>query len=1083
MTIVVYICAATDAVLVHLFSRYTVYFLSFRNFLSYSGAFAFVLPFLVFCGVFYCDITVCAQTSPRPYWQQAVHYDIDVRLDDILHLVEGKIDLIYVNHSPDTLPFIWLHLYPNAYLNDQTAFAQQQLEAGSTRFYYAKAKKRGGIDSLSFKTKQGRSMRLEPDAQNPDMARLWLPNALKPNDTIQFSSPFRVKIPDSFSRLGHVGQSYQITQWYPKPAVYDHKGWHQMPYLDQGEFYSEYGSFEVRISLPTNYVVGATGDLQNEQERQWLDSLAQATNQIDTFGEKVDFPVSSTQYKTLYFKQNNIHDFAWFADKRFHVLKKDITLPASGRTVSAWAMFTNEEAQLWKEATRYMEQAVLFYSEKVGEYPYNQVTAVQSALSAGSGMEYPNITVIGQSGNATALEVVIVHELGHNWFYGQLGSNEREHPWMDEGMNSYYERRYMRKYHPNLSLADEAGGMVNPKIARLLGLHHLKADALLDLEYQLAARTHHDQAIEGHSAQYIPLNYGGIVYGKTANAMHLLENYIGQTNFDKMMQNYYQIFAFKHPYPEDFRRIAEGGTPKNLEWFFDELVPSNKKIDYKLKNIKYKKDTIANSIFDEVHIQQKLGAVRAPFSLSAYRKDTLLHTIWYDGFNGKMGVLFPSLNYDKLVLDAEQIIPELNRNNNTHQKHGLCKSGNRLQLKWLAGMEQPNKKQIFWTPAVGYNFYDKFMLGAAFYNTVLLAKKWEYQVAPLFAFGTKTFSGVGKLTRHFYTPKQAWLHEVETSIGARYLGEYDHNVYFSDTSGNTNLVSNNKAKYFRLQGQLTFHLKPKQARSPLSQSLALRSVYIDQPAFECPEGEQYNCTAAQPDIALYEVSYLLKNRRVIHPYSVKAALQAVNGNVLSLLTAKIKLTSDKSVRMGADLRFFAGAIWRNQGGIYARAEDPMLLTMSDRGAYDYAMDDVYLGRYEVVDLLAKQVGQRNGGFKLPLSVGYSDRFLFACNIKANIPYLPRRIPIKLYADLSVPITSKGFFDNVDDSWSGKLFLDAGLLVSIVPNMFEIYLPLLQNRHLREFSGVEQYKFHQKISFFLNLQSPEPRKLLRQTIGF
>ena len=132
--------------------------------------------------------------------------------------------------------------------------------------------------------------------------------------------------------MGHIGESYQISQWYPKPAVYDRSGWHQMPYLDQGEFYSEFGSFDVSITLPANYVVGATGILQNEEEKKWLNNLAADTAWMripDYLRE--GFPASSNQMKTLRYTEDNIHDFAWFADKRFHVLKGNVRLPESGK--------------------------------------------------------------------------------------------------------------------------------------------------------------------------------------------------------------------------------------------------------------------------------------------------------------------------------------------------------------------------------------------------------------------------------------------------------------------------------------------------------------------------------------------------------------------------------------------------------------------------------------------------------------------------------------------------------------------------------------------------------------------------------
>jgi hypothetical protein len=337
-----------------------------------------------------------------------------------------------------------MHVWPNAFKNNKSSFAKQKLEDKNTKFEYSKNSERGYMDSLQFLV-NGFPVQVISNEEFPDIIKLILPTSLQPKDSIIITTPFRVKLPYTFSRIGHVEQSYQISQWYPKPAVFDQKGWHPIPYLDQGEFYAEYATYDVHITLPQNYVVGATGELQNQSEVQFLDSLSTATSLMKEYSSKDTFPPSSKILKTLHYKQSNVHDFAWFADKRFHVLTSEVELPQSKRKVKTYVMFTNKYAKYWKDASSYINDAVYYYSLWNGDYPYNYCTAVDGALSAGGGMEYPMITVIGEVGSAKTLDRVIAHEVGHNWFYGILGSNERVHPWMDEGVNSFYETRYMRR--------------------------------------------------------------------------------------------------------------------------------------------------------------------------------------------------------------------------------------------------------------------------------------------------------------------------------------------------------------------------------------------------------------------------------------------------------------------------------------------------------------------------------------------------------------------------------------------------------------------------------------------------------------
>jgi hypothetical protein len=528
-----------------------------------------------------CCIANPFTTTAQSYFQQEVNYKIDVRLDDEKHELQAFEQIEYINNSPNTLTFIYIHLWPNAYKDNYTALAKNLLQAGETKFYFAKERDRGYIDNLQFKVND-QTAQWELLKDSIDICKLYLNEPLKSGDTILISTPFHVKLPSAeISRLGHIGQSYQITQWYPKPAVYDKNGWNQMPYLNQGEFYSEYGSFDVSITLPQNYVVGATGDLVNgEEELKWLEEKAKKTAAIAFFNPiDMAFPPSDTQFKTLHYKQENVHDFAWFCDKRYHVLKGEVITPNTQRKVTTWVMFTNAQADLWKKSIEYVNDAVYYYSLWNGDYPYNNCTAVDGTISAGGGMEYPNITVIGNVESALQLDLTIAHEVGHNWFYGIIGSNERIHPWMDEGINSFYECRYVEKMYPNNRLLGKYADM---RFAHWFDLNQYKHRMLYELWYLYNAAKHQDQPIELPAYLYTGNNYGGIVYSKTALAFNYLQAYVGEEKMDEAMQRYFEEWKFKHPTPADFRKIMEETTGKDLTWFFDDVINTTKKTDYKI---------------------------------------------------------------------------------------------------------------------------------------------------------------------------------------------------------------------------------------------------------------------------------------------------------------------------------------------------------------------------------------------------------------------------------------------------------------------------------------------------------------------
>ncbi len=500
-------------------------------------------------------LSCCYLTSPAQYWQQQVNYTIDVSLNDKDNTLDAFEKIEYINNSPDTLTFIWFHLWPNAYKNDKTAFSDQLLENGNTKFYFADKEKRGYINRLDFKVNDI-TVQTEDHPQHIDIIKIMLPTPLAPGQKTIISTPFHVKLPYNFSRGGHDGESYQATQWYPKPAVYDKNGWHPMPYLDQGEFYSEFGSFDVSITVPENYVVAATGELQNEKEKEWLSSRAAFNweplvqkEKMKSGGVKTvtqQFPPSSITTKTLRYKQQNVHDFAWFADKRFIVNTDTCTL-LSGKIINVSTYYTPEQKEIWHESIDFAKRATRFYSREVGEYPYNVVQVVQGPESFGGGMEYPTITLISPTSSKKSLDITIAHEIGHNWFYGILGTNERLHPWMDEGINSYYEAKYTKQYYGE--------AIQKERIA---------------FETKAASKT--DQPIELAADQFTEINYGLSVYYKTAEWLRYIESIIGTTAFNTGMQEYYRQWKFKHPQPDDFKKAFEAGVGKNLDTLFSYLT-------------------------------------------------------------------------------------------------------------------------------------------------------------------------------------------------------------------------------------------------------------------------------------------------------------------------------------------------------------------------------------------------------------------------------------------------------------------------------------------------------------------------------
>ena len=518
------------------------------------------------------------------YWQQQVNYNIAVFLNDKDHSIDAIEKITYTNNSPDTLKFIWFHIWQNAYKNDKTAFSEQLLVNSRTDFYFSDEKDKGYTNKLDFKV-DDINAKIEPHPQHIDIVKLLLPKALLPNQSITIETPFHSKLPNNFSRGGHIENDYQLTQWYPKPAVYDAKGWHEMPYLDQGEFYCEFGSFEVSITVPNEYLVAATGELQTTEELQKLKQLgkipfAKQPNYLieDIVPEKKIFlaakpvrkikppeskTIKSTGTKTLIYKQDNVHDFAWFASKNF--LVQFDTLKLNNKVVDCFSFTSKARENRSKSNVSYIKQTLKDYSNWVGEYPYNTATVVVGKQDKEDGMEYPTITYINIKDSSWSMSDLISHELGHNWFYGILASNERKHPWMDEGMNSYYDNRRM-----------DDSRITDPKVLEKLPKKYQTQTNSnqyepLEMFFNTLVGIHKNMPIDTVSDAFPKDYYGLIVYEKAAYWMKQLEINLGKNVFDSVMKSYYQQWKFKHPYPQDFKSTIEKISRKNIDGLFAKL--------------------------------------------------------------------------------------------------------------------------------------------------------------------------------------------------------------------------------------------------------------------------------------------------------------------------------------------------------------------------------------------------------------------------------------------------------------------------------------------------------------------------------
>lgn len=958
--------------------------------------------------------------SQSNYFQQEVNYKINVTLNDSTNTLTAFEEIEYINNSPDTLTKIYFHLYPNAYKNNKTAYVKQKLESKNSEIYYSKNNVRGYIDSLNFKIND--KLAKWKLTNNIDVAILYLNNPLYPNEKIKITTPFFVKIPNTFSRLGTEKQTYQITQWYPKPAVYDKTGWHHFPYYDIGEFYSEFGSFDVSITLPENYVVGATGNLQTPSEIEFLEKKVEETKNKKDFPQNEKIPKSSEKQKTIRYTEKNIHDFAWFADKQFNVIKSSVTLPQSFKKVTTWLMFPNNEAKLWLNAAEYINDAIKYYSLWNGDYPYNNCTAVHSALSAGGGMEYPTITVIGNTSNKLGLESVIMHEVGHNWFYGVLGFNERDFPWLDEGINSFNELRYLNTKYPKNELTDNLG-IANLKAFGL----NFPAKYFYYLTYSFSALRNTDQPANLTSNAFSDINYGTIVYHKVAFAFNYLYNYLGEEKFDAIMQKFFQEWKFKHPQPENLQAIFEQETGENLSWFFSDIIASKKKYDYKISKLTKKDSTYV------LKIKQK-GDFSAPVFYSLFKDNEIIETnkTFFPEKIKNITILNP--NFDKITIDAELNSLDLNRNNNSIRQKGLFKKANALKISFLAGVDKPDDNEIYYFPIIGFNNYNKFLTGIMLYSNPIFIKKFEYRIAPMFGWGNKQFAGSSRFAYNIM-PYNGLFNNISLKLNADQYSLTD------------------EKNWQKLSAGINFNFTRKNYRNATAHHIEINSVYASNSLFllygKSPDYNEMN--------TFVNINWEFLNNRMFNPFSLGlyANMHKDFTQISAELNYKINYNTENT---GLDIRFYAGAFVFNNSnlGIYN-----ISLNGVD-GLSDYQYNDIFIGRSENFgnqNFWSQQMASGAGNFAIysPIS---SNKWLTALNLKSS---LWLKTPLKLYANFAT-------YEGAGKQWnlSKKIAWETGVELTFFSEFLSFYFPFTYSNDIKitnEYytqSYLERVRF--KISF-------------------
>ena len=529
------------------------------------------VPAVAICLVLAWPLAGAPATQPdepgRP-----LRYSISVELDPAGKRLSGKEEIFWRNQTQDEIPDMWFHLYWNAFKNETSAMLEESREEGAW----------------------GRSP-AHPHDQT--VARVRFPVPVRPGEEVRVQVEFESKIPRTIARSGYYRDSYFIAQWFPKPGVYEEgKGWNCHQYHMNSEFFADFANFSVDITVPSAFVVGASG--------KQMSAVSSADGKAVTYR----------------FEQAGIHDFAWTADPAYIKVERDflaareVTLQETAELsaqvglpieelilpdVKMILLIKPEHRNQIERHFKALRTAIKYYGLWFGPYPYETVTMVDPPFRTGSGgMEYPTLFTAGtgvlRDRKVLSPEGVIIHEFGHGYWYGLVANNEFEEAWLDEGINTYSTGRVQAKaYGPGMFSASVFGWpltwLINlpryfdSELDRIAAIMAVKNDPVTRASWLFSSR----------------MSYAMNVYMRASTCLNTLERYLGEATMLRIMRAFQIRWRFRHPRTLDFIDVVNEVSGQDMSWFFEQLFSGTHNFDYGVSRLRSEeKKTLYAGIFD-----------------------------------------------------------------------------------------------------------------------------------------------------------------------------------------------------------------------------------------------------------------------------------------------------------------------------------------------------------------------------------------------------------------------------------------------------------------------------------------------------
>ena len=886
-------------------------------------------------------------------------------------------EFIYKNSSKYPLEVLYFNDWAHAYSDKNTGLAKRFGEEFRKSLHLAKDHERGNTNIISAVDDDYRGLQWNRTSEK-DILKINLNKPLLPGETTQLFITYTVKLPpNKYTDYGYNNRNeYYLKDWYLTPAVFDGK-WHLYSNKDLDDQYTDITRTTVNFMYPeelflaTNFRTLGNSKYPGGQHTQ-LEAIQQKNCEILLSPFK-KFTTHVTQYMTL-----------------------TTDIEASKYDKLAQGISINKISN--------------FIYDNLGKYPHSQLLVSEKDYNKNPLYGINQLpSFVRPYEEQFQFEMKFLKTALNKFLEETLFLDPRKEQWLKDAIANYLMIEYVNTYYPDQKLLGKLSSIWGIKGLTLAKMDFNEQYPFL---YNLSARKNLDQALRTPNDSLIKFNQKIANKYKAGMGLEYLAKYIGKDKIDNTIKSFFKHYSLNSVKVIDFESILKRSTEKDIDWFFQDYLSTDRKIDFKIKKIGKSRDSLS------VTIKNKEGT-NVPISLFGIKKDSVVSKYWFTDITTEKTITIPRGEEDRLVLNYDQKIPEFNQRDNWKSLKGFLSSNKKLQFRFFKDAENPYYNQIFYVPVLGFNIYDGWTPGMRIYNKTLLEKPFIYDFAPSYGLREKSFVGYGKLNYRKYLSKSG-LYVANYSLRGS-------SFHYQENS-----------RYSTITPSIGFGWRPDNLRSNQRSAITLRYVNVFRDQDKNLENIETN-----PDYSVLNARYTHINRGIIDYFSWFADAQYSKD--FSKLSFEMEYRKLFENNRQFNFRFFAGKFLSNS---IDPGEDFFDFAL-DRPK-DYLFDYSYLGRSEETGLYSQQIIIAEGGFKSKLENPFSNNWMATVNTSLNIWRW-----VEFYSDF-------GFMKRKNEK--ERFVYDSGIRLNLVTDYFELYLPLYSNNGWE----VSQPNYEEKIRFIVTL---------------